>query len=92
MELFVDSSYEGLFLDLFSFYLQQQQNKAVSLINLSSGALKAISKGSIILPGIPCLIQEDGSSLLSAPFIAEYLAGLVGARDVFFGKSKVESQ
>jgi hypothetical protein len=74
MELFIDDSWKGFFLDLFTFYLKLQQNKDVQLVKLSGGALDLLKNGQMVLPNVPCLITKDKGSLDKAPFIAQYLA------------------
>ena len=59
MELFIDDSYEGLFLDLITYYMKLQQNNTVKLISISEGAIASIKNGSIQLPSIPCLITKN---------------------------------
>ena len=86
MELFVDNSWEGFFLDLVSFYLKAQQSGTVKLVNLSPGALKLLGSGAFALPNVPCLITPDKGSLGNAPFIAQYLAEKAGAKSILFGE------
>lgn len=87
MDLFLDNTYQSLYVELLAKYTKLAQRKHVNVLKLSS-SLKSVSEGLIKIPTVPMLTDLSGKSYSSALSITYYLTELMMIKDVLVGRTK----
>lgn len=90
MDLILDSTFRGLFLELVSNYLQLVKEKKVNPIRLSSETLKLVSDKEITFPSLPLLVVGGGKTLRSALSISLHFLDITYTKDILAGSKKEE--
>jgi hypothetical protein len=92
MDLFLDDSNKGFFLDLLANYLQLVKSKKVKPIRLSSETLKLVSDKEITFPNLPLLVESSTKKYSNALSISLALLEHSFSKDLLVGTKKEDYQ
>ena len=88
MDLFVDNTSKGFFLDLLINYVQLTQNSKVQIIRLSPQSLSLVESKEITFPALPLLIDDAKKKYTSPLAIALYILEKSRTKHLLLGQSK----
>lgn len=73
MDLFLSNSHESFLLELLCHFLKLDETRKINPLILSPASAKLYEEGGLKLPGLPCLIDNEGRVLNTAAAISVYL-------------------
>ncbi len=92
MDLFLDTSFKSLFLELLADYLQLIKAKKVKPIKLSTQTLSLVSEKEITFPALPLLVDVSSQKLSSPLSIALSFLESTFTKDLLIGSKKEDLQ
>jgi len=88
MDIFVDNSFKGLFVDLLADYTQLKKSPKVQTIQLSPQTLSLVEQKEIVFPILPLLVDDSKKKYTSPLSIALYLLERSHTKHLLLGQSK----
>lgn len=88
MDLFLDTTFKSLFLELLGDYLQLIKGKKIKPIKLSPQTLAFVSEKEITFPALPLLVESTGQKLVSPLSIALSFLDTTFTKDLLIGSNK----
>ena len=88
MDLFLDNTYKGFFLELLADYLQLKITSNLNTIKLSPQSLSLVDQKEITFPALPLLVEESKKKFTSALSIALFLVEKSRTKHLLVGQTK----